>query len=703
MPGLGSVLNIGRGGLFSSQSAIETTSNNISNVETPGYSRRNVRLEEAPSIDYKPGQLGTGVRAEEVLRSFDNFVEEQYLNKNSDFKKWEQLTQTLESLETSFDNSEESGLNEALSEFWGLWQELAESPQDGGVRNSLLGKSQSLLNIVQMTDQDISRLQDKMEDYIKEDVDRVNEILEEIASVNQQITEHKTPNNNPNRLMDKRNELMRELSELIDVKVFNEKEGDLMLTTRAGHTLVDGREHFKLDYQGPRGDMDLRSNSTFAENGGEMRFEGSSSNEYEVRVQSLNDTDGDSVNDEAVLEFSVDGGKSWLDETKTYTQDDLEENSKIELPHSDVTFSLNNTDTATIDDLEKGDQFNAMPKSGLYWHKSAGSEINVTPMRMENGKDNPRRIVGGSLAAEFNFRDDFAGEIRDRMNEFAKSLIWETNRVHSQGAGLSKLQEVTGTYKSENPSAAMDSEDSGLSFFDRLQDGDVSFYMYDNSTGDLVASDSVHFQSGDSMQDLVDKINNSNTSKGKLGNFMDASIENGKLQLQAEDGHSFAVGGDSSGVLSATGINTFFQGSDARDIAMNSKVNNNTDLINAAHVNGAGEVNPGDNQTAKDIAALQDTQVDFETLSEGETEQTLQDYYNGLSSDVGSKTSEAEDNKNFFKSLTEDLKSRQDSVSGVNMDEEMTNLIKFQQMYTASAKLITTTEEMMQTLMQIKR
>ncbi|MFW6415568.1 MAG: flagellar basal body rod C-terminal domain-containing protein, partial [Thermodesulfobacteriota bacterium] len=440
-----------------------------------------------------------------------------------------------------------------------------------------------------------------------------------------------------------------------------------------------------------------------AENGGEMRFEGSSSNEYEVRVQSLNDTDGDSVNDEAVLEFSVDGGKSWLDETKTYTQDDLEENSKIELPHSDVTFSLNNTDTATIDDLEKGDQFNAMPKSGLYWHKSAGSEINVTPMRMENGKDNPRRIVGGSLAAEFNFRDDFAGEIRDRMNEFAKSLIWETNRVHSQGAGLSKLQEVTGTYKSENPSAAMDSEDSGLSFFDRLQDGDVSFYMYDNSTGDLVASDSVHFQSGDSMQDLVDKINNSNTSKGKLGNFMDASIENGKLQLQAEDGHSFAVGGDSSGVLSATGINTFFQGSDARDIAMNSKVNNNTDLINAAHVNGAGEVNPGDNQTAKDIAALQDTQVDFETLSEGETEQTLQDYYNGLSSDVGSKTSEAEDNKNFFKSLTEDLKSRQDSVSGVNMDEEMTNLIKFQQMYTASAKLITTTEEMMQTLMQIKR
>ena len=700
MPGLGSVLNIGRWGLFSSQSAIETTSNNISNVETPGYSRREVRLEEAPSIDYKPGQLGTGVRAKEVVRSFDNFVEEQYLNKNSDFKKWEQLTQTLESLETTFDNSGDSGVNKVLSDFWGMWQELAESPEDGSVRTSLLGKSQSLLNAVQMTDKDISRLQQKMEDYIKEDVNRVNEVLEEIASVNQQITEHKSPNNNPNRLMDKRNELMRELSGLIDVKVFNEKGGDLMLTTRAGHTLVDGREHFSLDYQGPQSFMDLKPSSTFAENGGEIQFQGRSSNEYVIRVANV---DTSVATAEAELEFSVDGGRSWLDETKNYTQDDLKNSSKIELPYSDVTFSLENNNTATIDDLVQGDRFNVMPKTGLYWQKSTGSEVNVTPMRMENGEDNPRRIVGGSLAAEFNFRDDFAGEIRDRMDEFAESLIWETNRVHSQGAGLRKMQEVTGTYQSENPDAAMDSEDSGLAFFDRLQSGNVSFYMYNNNTGDLAASDSVHFQNGDSMQEFLGKINSNNTNKGKLGNFMEASVQNGKLQLQADDGYSFAVGGDTSGVLSATGINTFFEGSDGRNIAINSKVNNNTDLINAAHVNGAGEVNSGDNQTAKDVAALQHTQVDFSTLSEGQTEQTLQDYYNGLSADVGSKTSEADYNKNFFKSLTEDLKSRQESVSGVNLDEEMTNLIKFQQMYTASAKLITTTEEMMQTLMQMKR
>lgn len=132
-------------------------------------------------------------------------------------------------------------------------------------------------------------------------------------------------------------------------------------------------------------------------------------------------------------------------------------------------------------------------------------------------------------------------------------------------------------------------------------------------------------------------------------------------------------------------------------------MNNNTELINAAHVNGAGDVNPGDNQTANDVAALQYTAVDFNTSVEGETQQTLQEYYNGLSADVGIKVSKAGYNKNFYKSLEDDLKSRQESISGVNLDEEMSNLIKYQQMYTAAAKLITTSEQMMQTLVQMKR
>ncbi|MDQ7833444.1 MAG: flagellar basal body protein, partial [Desulfovibrionaceae bacterium] len=79
MPGISSILNIAQSGLRASQLAIEVTGNNIANVDTEGYSRQVLLLEEAMSISYSPGQLGTGVLAKQVVRLFDKFVELQYL------------------------------------------------------------------------------------------------------------------------------------------------------------------------------------------------------------------------------------------------------------------------------------------------------------------------------------------------------------------------------------------------------------------------------------------------------------------------------------------------------------------------------------------------------------------------------------------------------------------------------------------------
>ncbi len=84
MPGLSGLLDIGKKSLFASQAAIEVVGNNISNANTPGYSRQSVRLEDGLYLNYAPGQLGTGVNAVEVLRHFDEFVEKQYNTKMSE-------------------------------------------------------------------------------------------------------------------------------------------------------------------------------------------------------------------------------------------------------------------------------------------------------------------------------------------------------------------------------------------------------------------------------------------------------------------------------------------------------------------------------------------------------------------------------------------------------------------------------------------
>jgi flagellar hook-associated protein 1 FlgK len=90
------------------------------------------------------------------------------------------------------------------------------------------------------------------------------------------------------------------------------------------------------------------------------------------------------------------------------------------------------------------------------------------------------------------------------------------------------------------------------------------------------------------------------------------------------------------------------------------------------------------------------------TPMEGSTKQTLMEYYNGLVGNVGADTNNVKFSYDFTNSLATDLDDRQQQVSGVNLDEEMSNLIKFQHSYTAAAKLITTADQMLQTVLSLK-
>jgi flagellar hook-associated protein 1 FlgK len=700
MGGITSVLNIGRWALFSSQSAIETTGNNIANVNTPGYSRREVLLEEAPSLNMSPGQLGTGVRATEVIRHFNDFIEAQYTSKLSDQKRWETLSENLKTVESVFNDSDEAGLNKALSKFWSLWQDVAQRPEDESTRTALLGQTRNLLNTMHIADQDMTRLQRQMDDFISQDVSEVNDLLGQIADLNAKITANTVEGrNNPNKLLDDRNRLIRELSEKMDLKVIDNGLGDMIITTKAGHTLVDGQETYRIALEGPQTTQSLMSGSSFD---GQVFFEGSSEYEYTFEVTSAGSVGGAGA---AELKVSIDGGQTWLkdEDGNDLTLSAEDANAKVTVPDSDVKvwFGMpGDSGAAPSEDLAVGDSFTVVPKSGLYWYENTSSKMNITPMVRSNGQDNERRVVGGTLAGEFMFRDAAIGEYREKLDAFAKGLIWEVNRIHSQGAGLEKLTDVTGTYQVDNSGVALDTLSSGLTYQDKLQYGSISFYLYDDNTGELDGGSPVHVTfdpANDSLIDLRDSINDP-----ILDLDLTASVVNGSLQLSADAGKKFAIGHDSTGVLAALGVNTYLQGTDSEDIALNSTVNNNLNLINAAHVNGAGEVNQGDNTTALAIGDLQYTEVELTTKSEGTTTQTLQEYYSSLTSTVGSRTAEAQYNADFFKTLADDLDERQKEVSGVNLDEEMSNLIKYQQAYTAAAKLITTAEEMMQTLMRLK-
>ncbi len=90
------------------------------------------------------------------------------------------------------------------------------------------------------------------------------------------------------------------------------------------------------------------------------------------------------------------------------------------------------------------------------------------------------------------------------------------------------------------------------------------------------------------------------------------------------------------------------------------------------------------------------------TIRDGTTSQTLLEYYNSLVGNVGTDTAAAQYNYQFNKALADELDNRQQQAMGVNLDEEMANLIKYQHAFTAAAKLVTTADQMMQTLLSLK-
>ncbi len=685
MPGVNSILDIGRWALFASQSQIEVTGNNIANVNTPGYVRRSVVMEEGQSIDYNPGQMGTGVRATEVVRHFDAFVEEQYNNKSANREMWLSLQDNLSALESIFNESAGEGINASLSQFFAGWQALSTMPRDSSTRAALLGQAQNLVSAIGFAATEVGQIQGQMNALIAKDVQDINTLITQIAEVNAQIIRHEEPGqNNPNELYDRRDQLTRELAERIDIEVIDNGGGRRTILTRAGHTLVDGVDAFELRFESAKTFKDLVNSGSDVD----VLFQGSSSKEYTLEVVT-----GGAIGD-AEFRISTDGGSTYLKDANgndVFTAQDFD--NKVVTPDGDLSLWFTGSDN-----LAAGDRFTIVPKEAVYWYETTSVPLNITPLLTKGGELDKSRLTGGSLAGNLAMRDLFAGKYADTLDAFAKGLIWEVNRIHSQGAGLDTFTSVTGTNQVVNPDVALGGASSGLVFGDMLQAGNMTLHVYD-SAGRVSDTHQLDFSGNfdpavHSLDDLaaeLDGLDKGSASGLKL-----------RLPRSASDGHPLAVGTDTTGLLAALGLNTCFRGTDAAPLTVSPEVLGNTNLSNAGHGNGAGESNPGDNQTALSIAQLQHEKVALRSGG-STTQQTLQSFYNSLVSGIGTDLQGARFSYQQEHALAQELHSAQEAVAGVNLDEEMSSLIKYQHAYRAAAKLIVTADEMLDTVLGMRR
>lgn len=705
MPGINGLLDIGKTALFANQTALEVTSNNVANVNTKGYSRRSLRLEEGIPIDFNPGQIGTGVRSKEVIRHFDRFIESSYNDKASLRERWDTLYNNLRTVESLFNESTGTGISSTISQFFTDWQNLSQQPEDYPSRQGLVSDTKTMVNTIHQVTSDIDRIQEQTDSYIIQEVDKANEIMEEIARTNKEINIHlEEGRNNPNTLYDDRATLVRDLAEILDVNTYDNGGGNYLVTTAAGQTLVDGQDYYNLSYETAKSSKHLMQDSSFQ---GDIYFEGSDDFEYTVEITDAGHVSNGST--AAQFRVSLDGGETWMrgEDGQIREFHCRSDGSKVSVGDLDIWFGSNaSSQGSATGELAVGDTFTIVPKKGLYWESNTSGEENITPQIRFDGSDDPKRISGGKLAAYFNFRDDYLGKYKEKLDSFSEEFIWQVNRLHSQGSGTETHTSVEGTYQVDSATRALASNSTGLAFGSKLSSGSSMLYVYNSTTGELASGAALNFSatgfsSFDPDQHTLDDV--AAAVNRTFSGALTANVVNNSLQISAESGYGFHFGADTTGMYAALGLNTFFDGDSATTMELNSAVRENMELIATGHVNGAGEANVGDNTTALAIAELQDYKVTITTTFEGSTTQSLREYYNGIVADIGTNTATAKFNFDYEKSLADGLDERQQEISGVNLDEEMANLIKYQHSYTAAAKLISTADQMLGTLIGMMR
>ena len=242
-----SVLNTAKLGLLSQQLAIEVTGQNIANVQTEGYSRQEVNFEAMNPRSFNLGQLGTGVRVAGIERSHDEFLFSQILGEGDTLGQFQVRKDVFEQLELLLSEGNGLSLNGSLSSFFNGVQDVASNPTGLPERSSLIAEAQSLASVFSNLGESLFQIQQNLDSAISVEVAKINSLAEEVAALNKSIHANEPTTFSANDLRDKRDQKVKELSELIDLNFVDEQDGQISLTLDDGTPLVLQSTAFSLE------------------------------------------------------------------------------------------------------------------------------------------------------------------------------------------------------------------------------------------------------------------------------------------------------------------------------------------------------------------------------------------------------------------------------------------------------------------------
>ncbi|TKI68304.1 flagellar hook-associated protein FlgK [Sulfurimonas crateris] len=627
MASIFNTLNIGYSGLSAAQVGVNTTSHNITNAESDGYTRQRVVTAAATPIYSAAGNVGNGTQVMDIARIFDNFVYDRYTGISSDKEYSDFTKRTLEELSTYFPEIDDVGIKSDLKEYYNMWQTFSDNPDNDAIKLALAKQTETLSSSISSVQNKIVDLQKSINEQLSVNVKEVNTLAEELAGVNKSIEIAEAGGAyTANDLRDQRSSIELRLAKLIGAESHIEN-----ITSNSA--------------------IDSSSNEGYGS--------------YTLSVNGFNIVDGGSFHP---IHISSDNNINGFYELSYERQDGV---------------------LISMDESIQGGRIGA-----------------ILDLRGDKRLDDTSGVPSNGVLQQ----------VIDQMDAFANTLIESTNNLYAASA----------TTKMESNTIDISDTQSIVRSSLNINNGSFDVVMYDID-GNVTARRAINIDSVTSMTGAP----GSNSIEGQLsaqgddngdGNanndiddfiqFNWATYPDGTNAVEfimdpayAAKGYTFAIednltdGDFSTGTnfAGALGLNRFFDGSNAKDIDLSFKLKENTTNISA----GKSSVT-GDNRLSMDMIQQQFEKYDFE-VGNAVYNSTIYGMFDVIATEVGVTTNQAIINNQTISAQFNATELEFFSISKVSIDEELTNLIKYQTAYGAASKIITTVDQMMQTLLGIKQ
>jgi len=299
---------------------------------------------------------------------------------------------------------------------------------------------------------------------------------------------------------------------------------------------------------------------------------------------------------------------------------------------------------------------------------------------------------GGKLGGLISLRDNQVASYVQNLDSMAANLIFAVNQLHTGGTGSTVVTQYTAAQPSSNPATAVN-VDANIPFASKIVNGSFTLHVLDGPPLTNPGGTAINITAGTTT------LNQIATAISAVAGVT-ASV-NASGQLVVDGGaNRIAFTNDTSNFLAAYEINAFFHGSSAADFAVDSAVLNDAGRIASAAANATtSDIAPADNSVALAILGLRDKAVSID----GSTAASPVQRAANLASTYGLDVAAANQQLSYRQAEASSLASQRASISGVNMDEELVKMMQFQRAYEAAAKVIQTSNQMLDSLMGLIR